>query len=262
MTTKAAAGVARTELLKGKTALVTGGTAGIGRAIALLFAEQGANVVIFGTNEERAKSVLQEMQERRAQEGQIVSARIVDVADTEAVEKAVEALLQEFAAIDVLVNNAGITRDALLMRMQEEDWDRVLAVNLKSVYNFCRALSRPMMKNRRGSIINISSVIGLTGNAGQVNYAASKAGVIGLTKSLAKEMASRGIRANCIAPGYIETSMTGGLSPEVKQAILSKIPMGRIGAPEEIAEAALFLASDLSSYVTGQVLTVDGGMVI
>lgn len=248
------------KLLIGKTAFVTGGTAGIGKAIALLFAEQGAHVVIFGTHEQRAAEVVREMEEKGS--GQKFSYRLVDVANTQQVDQAIEELLKEFGKVDILVNNAGITRDGLLMRMQEDDWDRVLDVNLKSVFNFCRALVRSMMKNRSGSIINVSSVIGLTGNGGQVNYSASKAGVIGLTKSLAKELASRGIRANCIAPGYIETPMTDVLSPEVKQAVLAKIPLGRIGAPKEIAEAALFLASDLSSYITGQTLTVDGGMVI
>jgi 3-oxoacyl-[acyl-carrier protein] reductase len=178
------------------------------------------------------------------------------------VSETVEKLIQDWGKIDILVNNAGITRDNLLMKMSEEDWDLVMDVNLKSVYNTCKALCRPMMKARNGAIINISSVIGLTGNAGQINYAASKAGMIGFTKSLAKELASRGVRANCIAPGYIETQMTDGLPAPVKEAIITKIPMSRIGQPRDIAHAALFLASDLSSYMTGQILTVDGGMVM
>ena len=178
------------------------------------------------------------------------------------VDECIGKILKDFGKVDILVNNAGITRDGLLMKMSEEDWDLVLQVNLKSIYNTCKALSRPMMKARSGAIVNISSVIGLIGNAGQANYAASKSGMIGFTKSIAKELASRGIRANCIAPGYIDTQMTEGLPAPVKEAIIAKIPMGRIGHPNDIAAAALFLASDLASYITGQVLTVDGGMVI
>jgi 3-oxoacyl-[acyl-carrier protein] reductase len=174
----------------------------------------------------------------------------------------VEKILKDWGKVDILVNNAGITKDNLLMKMSEADWDAVMAVNLKSVYNTCKALTRAMMKNRSGVILNITSVIGLTGNAGQANYAASKAGMIGFTKSIAKELASRGIRANCIAPGYIKTSMTEVLKPEVKEAIIGEVPLGRIGEPNDIAQAALFLASDQASYITGQVLTVDGGMVI
>lgn len=250
------------QLLKGKTALITGGTAGIGKAIAVLFAQHGADVAIFGTNAERAATALQEIDLAKRSPEQKSASFLVNVADTAAVQQSVDALLAQLGKIDVLVNNAGITRDNLLMRMTEEDWDLVLDTNLKSVYNLCKACTRPMMKARSGVIINISSVVGLTGNAGQINYAASKAGMIGLTKSLAKELVSRNIRANCIAPGYIDTQMTGGLSDAVKEAVLAKIPMGRVGQPIEIAQAALFLASDLASYVTGQVLAVDGGMVI
>lgn len=246
------------QLLKGKVALVTGGTAGIGKAIALAYAQAGADVIIWGTNQERAEQTVAEM----AQFGGKATYQIVNVAKTKEVEEAIEKTLKEFGKIDVLVNNAGITKDNLLMKMSEEDWDQVLDINLKSVYNTCKALVRPMMKARSGSIINITSVIGLTGNAGQINYAASKAGMIGLTKSLAKELASRGIRANCIAPGYIETSMTGALPAPVKEAILTKIPLSRIGQPNDIAQAALFLGSDLAGYITGQVLAVDGGMVM
>jgi len=214
--------------LKDKAAVVTGGTAGIGKEIALAFAKQGAHVAIFGTNAERATEVLEHLQK----------------------------------TYPILVNNAGITRDGLLMKMTEEDWDRVIAVNLKSVYNTCQALVRPMLKARSGKIINITSVIGLIGNAGQANYAASKAGMIGFTQSLAKEVASRGICVNCIAPGFIKTSMTDVLTDAQKEGILKQVPMGRLGSPEEIANTAVFLASDWSNYMTGQVLTVDGGMVM
>ncbi len=250
------------QLLKGKTALITGGTAGIGKAIAVLFARHGADVVIFGTNSERAAAALQEIDAAKHLPEQKSASFLLNISKTDEVNQAVETLLSQWGKVDILVNNAGITRDNLLMRMSEEDWDLVLDTNLKSVYNTCRALARSMMKARSGVIINISSVIGLTGNAGQINYAASKAGMIGLTKSLAKELVSRNIRANCIAPGYIETSMTGVLPEATKSAVLEKIPMGRIGQPNEIAQVALFLASDLASYVTGQVLAVDGGMVI
>ncbi|MDE3045397.1 MAG: 3-oxoacyl-[acyl-carrier-protein] reductase [Verrucomicrobiota bacterium] len=250
------------QLLKGKSALITGGTAGIGKAIASLYAQQGADVAIFGTNRERAEAAVKEIEASRVDPQQKVLSYLVDVSKTKEVESAIDEVLKALGKVDILVNNAGVTRDNLLMKMSEEDWDQVLAINLKSVYNTCRALSRPMMKARGGTIINISSVIGLTGNAGQINYAASKSGMIGFTKSLAKELASRNIRANCVAPGYIETQMTEGLPPAVKEAILTKIPLSRIGKPSDVAHAALFLASDLSSYVTGQVLTVDGGMVM
>lgn len=249
------------QLLKGKTAIITGGTAGIGKAIASLYAAQGADVAIFGTNKERAEQAIAEIR-LQADPAQKALYFLVDVAKTKEVEAVISSLLAEWGKIDILVNNAGITRDNLLIRMSEEDWDRVLEVNLKSVYNTCRPLSRSMMKARSGSIINISSIIGLTGNAGQVNYAASKAGMIGFTKSLAKELASRGVRANCVAPGYIETQMTEGLSDQIKETILSKIPLNRIGQPLDIANAALYLASDLANYVTGQVIAVDGGMAV
>ncbi|HSX11577.1 MAG TPA: 3-oxoacyl-ACP reductase FabG [Chlamydiales bacterium] len=250
------------QLLKGKVALITGGTAGIGKAIACLYAEHGADVVILGTNQERALAATKEIEACRADPQQKVSSFLVNVSNSKEIDEAIENVLKTHGKIDILVNNAGITRDNLLMKMSEVDWDLVMNVNLKSVYNTCKALARPMMKARGGTIINITSVIGLTGNAGQINYAASKSGMIGFTKSLAKELASRNIRANCIAPGYIETQMTEGLPPPVKEAILTKIPMSRIGQPRDIAHAALFLASDLASYITGQVLTVDGGMVM
>jgi len=248
-------------LLKGKSALITGATAGIGKAIARLYAEHGADVAILGTNKERAEATVKELEELKVDPAQKIVYFLADVSKTKEIDEIVSELLASWGKIDVLVNNAGITKDNLLMKMSEEDWDLVLDVNLKSIYNTCRALSRPMMKARSGVIINISSVIGLTGNAGQVNYAASKSGMIGFTKSLAKELASRNVRANCVAPGYIETQMTDALAPAIKEAVLAKVPLGRIGKPVDIAYAALFLASDLSSYITGQVLTVDGGMV-
>ncbi len=248
--------------LRNKHALVTGGTAGIGKAIALRYVSSGAHVTIFGTNEERARAAVAELEALRVNSEQKVGFALVDVASTADVEKAMQELLVQWGGIDILVNNAGITRDGLLMRMSEEDWDRVIDVNLKSVYNTCRIVARPMMKARSGVILNISSVIGLTGNAGQVNYAASKSGVIGFTKSLAKELASRGVRVNCIAPGYIQTSMTDGLSESIKNEILARIPLNRLGTGDDIAQVALFLASDASAYMTGQVLAVDGGMVM
>lgn len=250
------------QLLKGKIALITGGTAGIGKAIASLYVQHGADVVIWGTNQERGNQALKELEALKTCPEQRIALYLVDVAKSKDVEETVDGILKSWGKIDILVNNAGITRDNLLMKMSEEDWNLVMEVNLKSVYNTCKALARPMMKARGGTIINITSVIGLTGNAGQINYAASKAGMIGLTKSLAKELASRNIRANCIAPGYIETQMTESLPPTVKEAIVAKIPMNRIGQPRDIAQAALFLASDLAGYITGQVLTVDGGMVM
>ncbi len=248
-------------LLKGKKALVTGGTAGIGKEIALQYARHGASVAICGTNQERADSVLQEM--KAVGDGsQEFQAIILDVSVKEKVDLAIQSLLEKWGQIDVLVNNAGITRDGLLMKMSEEDWDVVMATNLKSVYNTCQALVRPMLKAKQGKIINISSIVGLTGNAGQVNYASSKAGMIGFTKSLAQELGSRGICVNCIAPGFIRTHMTDVLKEEIKQELLKKIPMRRLGEPKDIASVAVFLASELSDYMTGQVLTVDGGMVM
>ncbi|MBS0626517.1 MAG: 3-oxoacyl-[acyl-carrier-protein] reductase [Verrucomicrobia bacterium] len=250
------------QLLKKKSALITGGTAGIGKSIALTFAKNGADVAIFGTNRERAEQTLKELEAIRIDPEQKFAIHLVDVSKTADVEQTIQSILNSWGKIDVLVNNAGVTRDNLLMRMSEEDWDHVVDINLKSIYNTCRVLARSMMKARFGSIINISSVIGLTGNAGQVNYAASKSGMIGFTKSLAKELASRNVRANCVAPGYIETQMTEVLSPQIKEQILAKIPLGRIGNPQDVAQAVLYLACDLSNYVTGQVITVDGGMVM
>jgi 3-oxoacyl-[acyl-carrier protein] reductase len=251
-----------TGMLKGKKALITGGTAGIGKSIALKLAQEGADVVVFGTNFERASLVVKEMQELTEGSGQSFSAQIVDVSNKASVDAAIESVLCDWANVDILVNNAGITRDGLLMKMSEEDWDQVLATNLKSVYNTCRGLVRGMLKAKAGKIINISSVVGLTGNAGQANYCASKAGMIGFTKALAQELASRGICVNCIAPGFIQTKMTDVLTDGQKEGILNQIPMRKMGQTEDVANAVLFLASPLSTYITGQVLAVDGGMVM
>jgi 3-oxoacyl-[acyl-carrier protein] reductase len=247
------------KLLADKKAIVTGGSRGIGKAIAACFASHGASVVLFGTNLEKGNQVAQELQALGASK---ILFYQVDVADTSQVEKSIEQVYEDLGGLDILVNNAGITRDNLLMRLTPEDWDRVLETNLKSIYNTCRAVVRSMMKQRQGKIINVSSVVGLMGNAGQTNYAASKAGMIGFTKSLAKELASRNICVNCIAPGFIETDMTDALNEKQKEGILTQIPMQKMGLPQDIAYAALYLACSHSDYMTGQVLTVDGGMVM
>ena len=249
------------QLLNKKT-LITGGTAGIGKEIALAFARQGSSVCILGTNAERAALVVAELEALRTSPEQQFFSAIVNVADKKAVDAALEKILSTWGTVDVLVNNAGITKDGLLMKMSEEDWDAVIDTNLKSVYNLCQLLIRPMLKAKCGKIINISSVVGLTGNAGQSNYAASKSGIIGFTKALAQEVATRNVCVNCIAPGFIKTGMTDVLTDAQKEAILKKIPMGRLGSLKDIANAAVFLASSLSDYMTGQVLTVDGGMVM
>lgn len=246
----------------GKHIIVTGGTAGIGRAISLAFAKRGAHVAIVGTNKERALSVLGELETVKRQAEQQFVSILVDVSRSEDVEREFSQLIQSWGKIDVLVNNAGITRDGLLMRMPEEDWDAVVAVNLKSIYNTCRVLSRSMMKARSGKIINIGSVVGVMGNAGQTNYSAAKAGMIGFTKSLAKELASRNVCVNCVAPGYIQTQMTQVLPDRIKEEILSSILLNRIGEPEDVANLVLFLASDWANYITGQVICVDGGMCV
>lgn len=250
------------QLLKGKKALVTGGTAGIGKEIAIAYARQGADVAIFGTNPERSAQVVQELEQAKINPEQKFESFIVNVSEKASVDTAIQNLLGKWGQVDILVNNAGITRDGLLMRMSEEDWDQVIDVNLKSVYNTCQSLVRCMIKAKGGKIINISSVVGLTGNAGQANYAASKSGMIGFTKALAQELATRNINVNCIAPGFIQTRMTDVLTDGQKEGIMKKIPMGRLGEPKNIADAAVFFASSLSDYVTGQVLTVDGGMVM
>jgi 3-oxoacyl-[acyl-carrier protein] reductase len=247
---------------KGKTVLVTGGTSGIGLEIALQFARSGADVAIFGITEEGGKIAIEQMETAKIDSQQRFAFFFVDVSIAKMVEESANRLINDWGRIDILVNNAGIARDNLLIRMTEEEWDSVVDVNLKSVYNTCRVLARSMMKGRSGKIINIASVIGLTGNAGQANYAASKAGIIGFSKSLAKELAGRNICVNCVAPGFIQTQMTQGLSNQVQETILSKIPLARMGQPSEVAHAVLFLASEKADYITGQVLTVDGGMVM
>ena len=243
---------------KNQIAFVTGATAGIGKAIALAFAEQGATVYAIGTNIERGAEVEKQAKELTGRESVIFAK--VDISDKAQVDAAIQECLTRFQKIDILVNNAGITRDGLLMKMTEEDWDKVLDINLKSCFNCCQAVIRSMIKAKSGKIINISSVVGLIGNPGQTNYAASKAGIIGFSKSLAKEVASRGITVNCITPGYIETPMTDFLQGEKRDALLEAIPMKRMGKPEEIAKTVLFLASSDASYITGQVLSVDGGL--
>lgn len=241
--------------LEGKRAIITGGTNGIGRAIAMAFAKAGAHVYVVGTNEERGKEVVSQLVEVCPELQHAFHQ--VDVSSHEEVSK-FTAEVQEQGPIDILVNCAGVTRDKLLMQMKEEDWDCVLDVNLKSVFNLTKGVLRSMLKRRAGKIINVSSVIGLIGNAGQVNYSSSKFGMIGFTRSLAREVAGRDVSVNCIAPGFIETSMTSQLTGEQNEKILQKIPMNRLGKPEEIAQAALFLAH--APYITGTVLKVDGGM--
>jgi 3-oxoacyl-[acyl-carrier protein] reductase len=248
------------KLLQNKCAIVTGGTAGIGKAIALKFAEQGAKVIIFGTHKERGAQAVAEIKQTTGND--LGTFYAVNVANKAEVEQVIKQILETHPQIDILVNNAGITRDTLLMKMTEKDWDDVMAINVKSCYNTSHALVRSMMKARQGKIINISSVVGLTGNAGQTNYAASKAAIIGFTKALAKEVASRNINVNCIAPGFIETGMTEILNTAKKDAALAGIPLGRMGTPTEIAHTALFLASSMADYITGQVITIDGGMVM
>ena len=244
---------------EGQTAVVTGAGRGIGRAIALRFASEGARVACVSRTEENAKKVSAEVNALRADSAK---AYAVDVADHAAVQKMGARILEEFGRTDILVNNAGMTRDALMMRMSLEDWDAVINTNLRGAFSFSQALVRAMTKQRSGRIINISSVIGLMGNAGQTNYAASKAGLIGLTKSLARELASRNITVNAVAPGFVITDMTAGLSDQVKDTIHRKIPLGRTGTPEEIAAAVVFLASPEAAYITGQVLSVDGGILM
>ena len=240
-------------------AVVTGAGRGIGHAIAVRLASEGARVASVSRTEANAQKTAGEINASRADAAKAYS---VDVADHAAVQTIGAQILEDFGRVDILVNNAGVTRDGLSMRMPVEDWDTVLNTNLKGAFNFAQALMRPMIKQRSGRIINISSVIGLIGNAGQANYAASKAGLIGLTKSLARELASRGITVNAIAPGLIETDMTGVLSDEIRQSILQKIPLGKLGQPDDIAAAVAYLASAEARYITGQVLAVDGGMVM
>ena len=242
-----------------QVAIVTGAGRGIGHAIAVRLASEGARVASVSRTEANAQKTADEINAARAD---AAKAYPVDVSDHAAVQKAGAQILEDFGRVDILVNNAGVTRDGLSMRMSVEDWDTVLNTNLKGAFNFVQAIQRSMIKQRSGRIINISSVIGLIGNAGQANYAASKAGLLGLTKSLAREMASRGITVNAVAPGLIETDMTAVLSDEIRKAILSKIPLGSLGAPDDIASAVAFLAAPEARYITGQVLAVDGGMVM
>lgn len=239
--------------LRDKVAVVTGATSGIGKAIALTFAKEGANVIGVGTKAEKADAILEESKLSN------LSFFLGDISKREDVERLIEKVLADHGKIDILVNNAGITRDGLLMKMSDEDWARVLDVNLTSAFYTCRQAIRPMMKARSGVIINVTSVVGMIGNPGQCNYAASKAGMIGFSKSLAKEAASRGIRVNCIAPGFIETDMTHVLGDAKKEQAVSTIPMARMGHVNEIATAALYLAAD-ATYMTGQTLVVDGGL--
>ncbi|MBS9766917.1 MAG: 3-oxoacyl-[acyl-carrier-protein] reductase [Flavobacteriaceae bacterium] len=245
------------KLLENKVALITGATRGIGKGIATVFAQNGANVAFtYHSSVEAAELVEKELQSY----GVKAKGYRSNAADFEAAQQLATDVLTEFGAIDILVNNAGITKDNLLMRITEEDFDKVIEVNLKSVFNLTKAVIRPMMKQRKGSIINMSSIVGLKGNAGQTNYAASKAGIVGFSKSVALELGSRNIRSNVIAPGFIETEMTAKLDEKVVQEWRNAIPLKRGGTAEDIANACLFLASDMSSYITGQTLSVDGGM--
>ena len=244
-------------LLEGKTAIITGGSRGIGKAIVEVFVKQGANVAFtYSSSSEAAKIIESELSTSNVK----VKSYKSDASNFEEAQELAASVLEEFGSIDILINNAGITKDNLLMRMSEEDFDRVIQVNLKSVFNMTKAVKRTMLKQRKGSIINMSSVIGVKGNAGQSNYAASKAGILGFTKSMAIELGSRNIRSNAIAPGFIVTEMTDQLGEDTIKQYFEAIPLKRGGTPEEIANTCVFLGSDMSSYITGQVLNVDGGM--
>ena len=245
--------------LKGRVAVITGASRGIGRAIAELLAQRGADVVCGDRLAEQAKETAAAIAEAT---GRRTSGCLVDVADSQSAQGFINCALEDFGKIDILVNNAGITRDNLIMRIDEADWDAVIDVNLKGAFNCCKAIVRPMMKQRYGRIVNITSVVGLSGNAGQVNYASSKAGLIGLTKSLARELGSRNITVNAVAPGYITTALTDVLSEEIKDAAINSTPLGRLGVPEDIARAVAFFVSDDAAFITGQILSVDGGMVM
>ncbi len=245
------------KLLENKTALITGATRGIGKGIAEVFAKHGANVAFtFNSSVEAATALENELKSSGVEAKGYQS----NAANFDAAQELAKSVIEEFGGIDILINNAGITKDNLLMRISEEDFDKVIEVNLKSVFNLTKAVIRPMMKQRSGSIINMSSVVGVKGNAGQTNYAASKAGILGFTKSVALELGSRNIRCNAIAPGFIETEMTGALPEETVKSWRESIPLKRGGAPEDIANACVFLASDMATYITGQTLNVDGGM--
>ncbi|MFQ5751100.1 MAG: 3-oxoacyl-[acyl-carrier-protein] reductase [bacterium] len=244
--------------LRDKVAIVTGSARGIGRAIALEFARNGAKLVICDLNMDTIQKVVEQINEMGSEATGIVA----NVTQVEDAQKLIDKTIATFGKIDILVNNAGITRDNLLMRMKDEEWDAVIAVNLKGTYNCIRAITKPFMKQRSGIIINMASVVGIIGNAGQANYAASKAGVIGLTKSVAKELAARNIRVNAVAPGFIETEMTANLPAKAREELANAIPLAKLGQPEDVARVVLFLSSDEASYVTGQVMNVDGGMVM
>ncbi len=245
--------------LKGKVAVVTGASRGIGKAVAFKLASFGANIAMnYAGNEQAALETKSEIEAL----GVKVLCEKVDVSDFDQVKGFMDSVAKEFGSIDILVNNAGITKDTLLMKMKEDDWDRVIDVNLKGVFNCTKSVTRQMMKQRSGRIINMTSIVGITGNAGQGNYCAAKAGVIGLTKATARELASRNINVNAIAPGFIATDMTDVLKDDIKDAMLSKIPLGKFGQAEDVANAVAFLASDMSAYITGQVINVDGGFVM
>jgi 3-oxoacyl-[acyl-carrier protein] reductase len=241
--------------LTGRVALVTGGTRGIGRAIAGTLAECGARVAVVGRDQARADAAAQDI-------GNEARGFACDIADTTQVNALIESVERAFGSLDILVNNAGLTRDNILLRLKDDDWDAVIDANLKGAFATIRAATRGMMKRRWGRIINISSVVGLIGNKGQANYAASKAGLIGLTKTVAKEFASRNILANVIAPGFIETDMTAAMTPEARAAMSGQIPLERLGSPQDVANAAAFLSSEQSAYITGQVIVIDGGLVM
>lgn len=245
--------------LTGKCAVVTGASRGIGRAIALQLASEGAKVVVnYSGSEQKAQEVVEEI---KANGGEAIAVQ-ANVADTDSVQNLMKTALDTYGSIDILVNNAGITRDNLLMRMKDDEWDDVINTNLKGVFLRTKAVTRQMMKQRAGRIINISSIVGVAGNAGQANYVAAKAGVIGLTKTTAQELASRNILVNAIAPGFITTEMTEGLPEDLKEGMLKQIPLAKLGQPEDIAKAVVFFASDSSNYITGQTLQIDGGMVM
>lgn len=243
-------------ILDGKTALVTGASRGIGQAISRRLAVAGANVAGLDVD----AGPLHETQALVEENDREFMAIEADVTEFDQMDEAAKQVVDTFGSLDVMVNNAGITRDNLLIRMDQKDWDQVIAVNLTGVFNGVKAVARPMMRQKNGSIVNISSVVGLLGNPGQVNYSASKAGVLGVTKSAAREMAKRGVRANAVAPGYIKTRMTEELGDEAREALMNQIPLQQLGTPEDVAEAVLFLSSDASRYITGQVISVDGGM--
>ena len=244
--------------LKDKVALITGGARGIGQAIAMTFAKEGADIVVADVNLEIALQTASEIEKL----GRKALALEMDVTNYEKAEEGINKILDKMGKVDILVNNAGITKDNLLLRMSQSDWDAVINVNLKGTFNCIKAVTRPMIKQRSGRIISIASIIGLMGNPGQANYAASKAGIIALTKTIAKELASRNINANAVAPGFIQTEMTAKLPEDIKKKMLEAIPLGKLGTPDDVANICLFLASEESSYVTGQVITVDGGMVM